>query len=264
MNKLNQQDQHILELLNGSLDGELDTTGQNELNQLLGSSDEVRDLNNELNAFAELMSSVPEIDPPAYLQDSITRQVRLPVDESAKGAKSGWFANWLPTHWLRTGAAFAAGLALTVAIYEVGTQSLPPQDTSDMMGTVIPNTVVTQGVLLDQIDFSTDLLSGNVELREKGDLVILDVRLTSDVPTEVSVDAASNGLEFEGVSRMQNPTDVVTVDDGKIRVTSNGGQHYQLKLRKIAVDGQDFSTPLQLGFYANNALVHEVAIGKVQ
>ncbi len=262
MNKQNHIDQHVQDLLNGGIDGELSAEERKELDQLLNSSATVRDLNDELSAFCSLMQELPEREPPQYLHNAITRQVRLPLEASTATGKNAILGAWLPTHWLRVGFGFAAGLAITVGVYEMGSQPISPEDAANMVGTVIQNPDAGQGTLLDSIKFDTGLMRGKVELREKDHLLLLDVRLNSDVPMEVTVDFAGKGLEFEGISRMQNQTDVVSVDNGVINIASNGEQHYAIKLRRDQDVHEPFSTTLALGFFANNTLVYEAEIGK--
>ena len=53
--------------------------------------------------FLERMAELPELEPPKYLQESIERQIRLPLQGRASGVKQGFFGNWLSANWLRTG-----------------------------------------------------------------------------------------------------------------------------------------------------------------
>ena len=57
-------DQHILDLLNGSIDGEISATEQDELDSLLASSPVVRSLNDELRAVTRILDELPELEPP--------------------------------------------------------------------------------------------------------------------------------------------------------------------------------------------------------
>jgi len=82
-------DQHVLDLLNGSIDGELSTAEQAELDGLLAGSARVRDLNRELGTLTDTLDGVPEKQPPEYLHNAIINQVRLPVAADIKPMAGG-------------------------------------------------------------------------------------------------------------------------------------------------------------------------------
>jgi hypothetical protein len=260
MAELNHMDERTQDLLNGGIDGELSSAEQKELDRLLAGSDKVRDLNEELVALTGLLDGLPELAPPQYLQKSIERQVRLPVQNIEQEEKQGFLHNWLPSSWLRTGFALAAGAVLTVGVYEMGSGPITAEDATKLVGTVVKSQATGQGELLDSIHIDTETLNGLVELRNRDDLYTLDVQLNSDGPTQIVVNFAGRGLEFEGIARMQDRNDAVSVMDGSINVASSGEQRYTLKLRRTdEVRGQQ-AAPLELEFFANNTLVHEARL----
>jgi hypothetical protein len=258
MSEQNRIDQHTLDLLNGGIDGELSPVEQQELDVLLAGSEEVRDIRDELEAFSRLLEDTPEIEPPAYLQESIEKQIRLPVPGEEKNL--GVFSAWFSAHWLRTGFALAAGIFLTVGVYEMGSGPTNTMDSNKMVGTVVKSQSPGQGKLLDSVHVVTDTLNGQVELRRNDDLFTLDVKLVSDGPTGVEVNFADRGLDFEGITRVQESNDVVSVVDGTIKVASSGEQHYSLKLRRTAGTADQQSIPLDLEFFANETLVHQAEL----
>jgi hypothetical protein len=206
------------------------------------------------------MAEVPEIEPPPYLQESIERQIRLPVGDKAVEQKRGFLGTWLSANWLRTGFALAAGVLLTLAVYEMGSRPISDQDATRIVGTVVKNQASAQGELLDRIQISTETLNGFVELRQMDDLFALDVQLNSDGRTEVAVNFAGRGLDFEGITWMQDRSDAVTVTDGSINVVSSGEQRYTLELRHDAETPGQHRAPLELDFLANDSLIHEAEL----
>ena len=264
MNEQDLMDQRTQDLLNGSIDGELNTAEQDELDMILASSETVRNFNEELISFTRILDELPEVEAPHYLQDSIERQVRLPVQSNQHEKKRGLFGAWSPTHWLRTGFALAAGAVLTIGVYEMGSGPITAEDATNLVGTVVKNEAADRGDLLDSIHIDTDTLNGLVELRNKDDLYTLDVQLKSDGSTQVVVDFAGRGLEFEGITRMQDRNDAVSIVEGTVNVASSGEQRYTLNLRRTAdVQGQK-TAPLELEFFANNMLVHEAELSVSQ
>ena len=83
-------DQNVLDLINRSIDAEISAQEQDELDRLLTASPEVHNLNEELRTVTRLLDEVQELNPPEYLQDSIERQVRLPVQDHADSKNSGF------------------------------------------------------------------------------------------------------------------------------------------------------------------------------
>jgi hypothetical protein len=252
-----QIDQGILELLYGSIDGELDAAQQGELDSLLAGSKQVRDLDKDLRSFIQISDDVPERKAPEYLQDAIERQIRLPVPGDGFAEKQGFLRSWLPTHWLQTGFALTAGVVLTIGVYEMGSGPMTAEDTANMVGTVVQSPA-SQGELLDSVNINTDGLNGVAELRNQGELFTLDVELTSVASTELVVHLSGKGFAFEGISRKQAAETAVSVGQDTINITSIGTQRYILSLRRIP--GTEISSPLDLEFFANDALVHETAL----
>ncbi len=248
-------DQHILHLLNSSIDGEISATEQDELDRLLIASLEVRNLNDELRMVTRLLDEVQKVDPPEYLQDSIERQVRLPMQGHAGSKKSGFLGNgWLSANWLRTGFALAAGVVVTIGVYEMGSEPITPRDSTSMVGTMANRGSADQpGALLDSIQLNTVKLNGLVELRNKDELFTLDLHLRSDEPTEVVINFADRGLEFDGVGGKQADDDSVSVVDGSVHLASKGEQHYTVRLRRTSAAAQ--IAPLDVNFFASNDLI---------
>jgi len=255
----NPLEEAALDLLNRSIDGEISSSEQEELDRLLATSDELRDLKSELISVNQLLEQLPEIDPPEYLQGSIERQTRLPVQGNAGLKKPGFIGTWLNVNWLRTGFALAAGVVLTVGVYEMGSEPINVGDSASLSGTMVKSGMVDQqGPLLDSFQLDTDRLTGLIELRGEGDSISLDVQLKSDGPSEVTVNFSGRGLEFDDASRMQNPVETVSVVDGTIHLASSGKQHYRLSLRRTP--GTQKAKPLELEFFTNSELIQKAEL----
>ncbi len=248
-------DQHVLYLINSCIDGEISATEQEELDRLLIASPAVRNLNDELRRVTRLLDEAPELDPPEYLQAAIERQVRVPVQGHTDSKKPGFLGSgWLGANWLRTGFALAAGVVLTVGVYEMGSEPITARDSTSMVGTMAKRGTVDQpGSLLDSIQLNTAKLNGLVELRNKNDLFTLDLQLSSGGPTEVVIDFAGRGLEFDGVTGKQARDDNVSIMDGSIRLAGEGEQQYTVILRRTSE--VQHVAPLDVNFMASNELL---------
>jgi hypothetical protein len=257
-------DQRALDLINGGLDGELSSGELTELEQLLGESESVHELNADLKSLTGLLDNLPELNPPQYLQESIERQIRLPAQLDQHDEKRGFFDTWLPSHWMRTGFALTLGAVLTVSVYEMGSKPMTAEDIRNLSGTVVGAPLDSQGELIDSIDISSVSVTGNVELRNASDLFTLDVQLNSDVPTQLVVDFAGRGLDFTGVTRMQDGQDTVSITDGTVNIETSGEQRYTMSFRMNTSFQEQTTTPLKLDFFANQLLIHEAQLSITQ
>jgi hypothetical protein len=256
-------DQRILDLLNGSIDGEISAADQEELDHLLASSPELSKLNDELRAVSRVLDDLPELEPPQYLKETIERQARLPVGGHTGSGKPGFFGGWLNANWLRTGAALAAGLVLTVGVYEMGSEPITTGDSTSMVGTMAKKGQADQqGTLLDSIHLDTKELKGLVELRNKDKLFTLDIQLSSDEPAELVVAFGGRGLEFEGVSPSQSQKVSVSVVNGSIHLVSSGERHFTLNLRHT--EDTQAVAPLELEVFANSKLIQQTKLNVSQ
>lgn len=254
MNESGHMDQRANELLNGSIDNELNAAEQRELDLLLASSDSVRDLKNELEEFVGLLDGLPELQPPQYLQNTIESQIRLPVQNKPTGEKQGLFGTWTPANWLQTGFGLAAGAILTVGIYQMGSEPMTARDAEQMTGTVVKKPVLEPLGLQDNVRFNTEKLSGQIELRNTGDLFTLNLQLNSEGASEVIVNFADYGLEFETIIPNNVSEDAISVINGSVIVELNGKQGFTLQLQRVF--GAQQTAPLELEFFSNDTLVH--------
>lgn len=264
MNKQNHTDQapvdqRIQDMLNSSIDGEISSTDQEELDRLLVASTSVRSLNEELRAVTHILDELPEVEPPPYLQESIERQVRLPAQVNNAVDKPGLFGRWVNANWFRTGFALAAGVVLTVGLYEMGSRPLSPRDAASMTGTMVKSGFVDQqGILLDRISLDTSELKGLVELRSVDDVFTLVVQLNSDGRAEVVVNFAGRELEFDGVTRIQDQSEAVSVNNGSINLASSGEQRYTVRLKRST--GMQQLAPLELDFFVDDKLIQQAEL----
>ena len=263
---MNQQDQNgtalvderTRGLVNASIDGEISAIEQDELDRLLLSSENVRQFDRELRMVTKLLDDLPELEPPPYLQSAIERQVRLPADSAAQKKPSGMFS-WLNSSGWRTGLALAAGVVLTISVYEMGSKPVSVDDTRNMSGTIIKHgNFGQQGEVMDSIHLDVGQLNGMVELRNENDLFTVDLQLNSGVPVDVVMNFAGSGLDLEGASNTSDFENAVSFGDGKIRLASNGKEHFSVKLRRA--QGAESSEPIELDFYAEDRLVKKAEL----
>lgn len=222
---------HLLKLINGDIDGVLTSSQQAELEKLLVDSPRARELDGELREISGLLDQLPELEPPGHLRSIIVDRAK-PVFERKEASRKRWVMhNLLPTQWLRTAMTVAAGVVLTVAIYETASKPVNSEEASSMIGTLIKRPDQAPGELLNRVDIETASVNGQIEFLQKDGMYILDVRLDAEASTQLSLDISGRALKLDSVHGGQSDFQSMSNDDGIITISGQGGQHVSLLLR---------------------------------
>ena len=222
-------DERVVYLINAGIDGELHSDETAELASALADSAEARKLQDELRRLATLLEGIPEREPPGELAARILENVHLPATATrsrrpaTRFSLGGFLASFQPA---RVGVAFAAGLLLTVGIYEVSDRDATPMDSTSMVGTMVTNPLALNGRQTDSITISQPALSGTVSLSEVGQFIVLNFDLDLVTTSEIEVEFAEAGLGFGGIAHAtdySNASDEsYEVSGGALRVVSMG------------------------------------------
>lgn len=223
-------DDHILELINAGIDGELNESEQSELQQIFDHSSEARLLHTNLLALVRTITDVPQYDPPDNLRKQILEKVQLP------GKQSQAFRFLELSAFARYGLAVAVGLTMIVGIYQLGPRDSTPEDLSKMTGTIGQQPSAGQAVVLDSVAIELDMISGMVSLQGSGDKYIVEFDLKTTAAIEVVVEFSDSGLEFDSFRQADNSPADAKVTGGTIRISLVGDQQFALNLRRFADD----------------------------
>ena len=189
-------DTRALELINAGIDGELDADGEAELEGLLASSADARAMQAELQKLASALDDMPEIEPPDDLADRIIG--RVPERRSSSLSLSRLFGSFQP---FQAGLAFAAGLLLTVGVYELAQDRRSGEDVSSMVGTVVAGSQDKRARQERRLEIAVPGVVGEVTLANAGDIVILGFDIAAEREIEIVIAMAEAGLYFGGLSR---------------------------------------------------------------
>ncbi|HKJ17192.1 MAG TPA: hypothetical protein VJ984_07585 [Xanthomonadales bacterium] len=188
-------DNHTIDLINRSLDGELSESEKAEYEATLAGSDEARAYSKELSGLISYLESTPAEEPPAELQRSILTQIELPRPRKW----FTWAAGWMAGRPVTYGVAAGAGLLAAVAFYELS-PSASPMDLSNLVGTLSRDNGQLNVAELGKLDVNAPGLNGQVLLRGEGDLRFLQFDINSDQANEFHVALAGTGLKFGGIA----------------------------------------------------------------
>jgi hypothetical protein len=225
-------DKHAFELINAGLDRELESAGSGELDSLLESSDEARAARAELLKLTNILDSQPQLLPPSELSQSILEQIKLP-----RGGKSfsfqGLFSSFQPAI---AGAAFAAGVLLSVMVYEMSPRHASDGDLSSMVGSMVAGRNESSFGQVDALAIEQSGLNGSVTLRESQGVVMLDFDMESTQQIEIKLGLAEAGLAFAGIVQAaglpENVNESYEVSGGTLSVVNQGRQTFTVFLRE--------------------------------
>jgi hypothetical protein len=247
-------DERSWALLNAQADAELSESEQHELDALLTESEELRDIQAELGSFIGCLNEVPEETPPAWLHNAITSTVRLPVESSGKAGRLS-FSGWLAPVF-----ALAAGVMLTVGVYETNLETMSSTDATNMSGTIINSRPSTNSQLIDSLTINGAEASGSAELRMSGQSFFIDVALNTTQPSAFMLDYSASDLAFIGFDISQNQVDGVLVGAGRLSVESTGEQHFTLKFQSPKSIASTNAQAFKIDILVNKSLVQQAEL----
>ncbi|MGB5347595.1 MAG: hypothetical protein WBN23_15620 [Woeseia sp.] len=199
------------ELLSAELDHELGAAEQQELQQLLDTSDEAVAARRDYKKLDQLLRDMPEQLIPASLHHRITSSVRLP--QAPPAANSSRFGNLFGDLWVSPVARFsfaaAAGILFSLAIFNAAGPDVAEAPTTDMFGTMIPRSSGQAGEILDQLHLKGTGFAAGATLLRRNQQLVLDIRLDAAGPIDITVDFENTGLRFASIANRPNDVDTV-------------------------------------------------------
>jgi hypothetical protein len=237
-------DQHIIELINADLDGELGADEIRELKSILDSSSEAASFRDELLQLNNAIANVPELDPPARLSRTILDQVQLPARRGLFQLPA-FLSDFNPA---TAGLAFAAGLLMAVGFYQVASQQVSQHDMFSMVGTMVDGEQIIAPGQGDRLALEMDGLSGTVALNVNEHGQALEFNLESEVAIEVELDFENTGLMLNGFIQDDlgdgSLIETLELSGGTMRVVNQGKHHFVVFLKQqpgTNVRGKDIS-----------------------
>lgn len=242
--------ERIIELINAGMDGELSVPEQRELESALQDSDEAREFQAGLREFSDLLDREASLDLPPGLHGQIVQQIALP-------AASRRFRFGDIPGFVRYGMAVAAGLVLTVGLYESQSEPAGERDINSMVGTIMQSDRVNGEETLDVFAFDFDDISSAVSLQRRDGALVLDVVLDSTNPVDITVDFTSDGLQFDAIAQMQSDLNSIEFADQAIQVKGHGRQHFAVMLHRDSDRAVSHEASIKLRYTSNGKLIKE-------
>jgi hypothetical protein len=187
------------------------------------------------------LNAQPRQQPPVGLAARIVEQIRLPARDTmgkSRFSLAGLLASFQPAP---VGLAFAAGLLVTVALYEVAGPGSQETDFADMVGTMIADPDAGAGTPENTVTIAQAGIAGSVSLGDMGSYLVMSFDLEAAGGSEVVVDLAEAGLSFGGIAHAaaggSADSESFTVAGGALRVANQGRQRFTVFLRRAEEQG---------------------------
>ena len=253
----------VFELLSAEADDDLTPAERHELESLIGASDEARQLAHELRRMDHFLDNQRAIEPPAGLRDDIMQRIPLGNSRPASTTDRGrprWLDSlgWQPL--MKYAASTAFGALLVVAVYESQPDFGPNTDITQLVGTMAPDTVIADKVVLDRFSFHEAGVSSVARLEKRGKAVVLDVSIDADKQIDLVIDFSGTNLQFEAVAQTNTEFDAMQFSNRVLRVNGRGARRFSVLLRSpdgVAYSGDE---AIRLEYSSDGSLLQSAAL----
>ncbi len=192
-------DQNYEELISAEIDGELSEEEKTLLEKHLVSNPDAQNVRTQMTKLAKTLDKMKEIEPPADLGKDIMAALPGVSQPGPSAARSRFRATWLPV--LKYGYAFAAGIILGVILHQAVANRTAAMDPNDLYGSMSPRVVGSGWQPADAMSFTSDNLTGSVQLAQLGSTVVLEFEFESIGNVEVSVKYDPQLVQFAGYNQ---------------------------------------------------------------
>lgn len=242
-------DSRLDELLSAELDNQLTDAEQQELQQLLETTDEATAARRDYQKLDQLLRDLPAQLLPASLHHRISAGVRLPKPAAAK---SPWFSGLWQSPVTRFSFAATAGVLLSLAIFNVGGPNLIEGPSSDMLGSMVPLDKDSfghrEGQLVDALRMVGDGYAGDVSLTQVNEQLLLSIGLNAARPVDIAVNFTGTGFLPDFTAATTGDIAIVSMQAPVIRLRGEGQRSFKILLSREKDAASARTADIQLEF----------------
>jgi anti-sigma factor RsiW len=228
---------HIHDLIQADLDGELSVAERAELARVLLQDPEARRLHDEFRRTDQLLRGVLQVEPPANLRTTVLAGTAMSVRPGASVRRQyGW-----PPY--RVAAAILGGLLIVGISYILREGGAPG---TDLQGSMAAGGRQEAIAVRDRWSMRAESVEASASLRREGEGLRLELNLLATIPCEVIAKFDPATTTFVGKSDDAN----LTAASGQVTVqAATGRQAYVLDFSRAA--------PIQLQLRSGGRLLGE-------
>jgi hypothetical protein len=244
--------QHIVDLINADIDGEIGVVEKRELDAILATDIEAQAFHSELSLICEAMDSAEAVTPPTYLKHTILEMTE-PKRSRAKFLVSG--KRFLSVPALRLTGAFAAGVVLALGLLSSDMASRNTfDDVTGLVGTMSHHSADLSAK--NSIYISRSEINGTVTIYRSGQILIVEFDLSSHMPIDIVAEFPDGGVWFNGFAQLESSGTSVAAEPGRVTVRTEGKRRYAVYLHNATSK----DTTIDLRFIAAGNVIHEAQL----
>jgi hypothetical protein len=223
-----------------------------QLRAYINDNAEAREYYDNLQNVAKRLSSVTTVEPPADLKSNVMREIssmqRYASRETSMASTVIDSIRSLFT--IRYGFSYAVGVAtclvLMAFVFYPGDNSTL-DDGSGMTGTLILDPSDESYTLADSREFEYSGVSGVIESRTSGEVIMATVRVTSVDEVWLELVYDKSDLAYRGTGHDQAAAYAVEVEDNRIRIRHQGINAYILLFSNLTSQASDITLRIESG-----------------
>jgi hypothetical protein len=246
-------DDRSLELVHGSIDGEISAQEAAELRQRLESDAELRAIRDQLLELHETLDRVEPVDPPPGLRQAILEAIR---PKERRRILRDLLPSWPAPLVMRYGIAAGMGAVVaTVAVQLAPMDGLETPQVSDLVGTMASHEPHQNGADA-RISLNLKEISGSISGRRQDGLVVVDFDVATQEPIEIVASFGGSGLRFNGFAQLDDAQAALESEGDRIVVSQDRDHRYAV----FFSGPDDRDAAIEFRFLLDGQSVHEEAL----
>lgn len=247
-------DERMMQLISAAADGELTADEQAELERLLERSTEAREFAADLEQMDAILRDAPAPEMPGSLHARIMDSIDLPETSPQPSGRTRLRLPDVGTLF-RYGLATAAGIVLTVSLYESQQLFTGTPDFSQLVGTMAPDRVVAEADIVDLYDFRAEGFASLVQLQRRDGKLYLDIQVEADQPLDIAVNISPAGIWPGALAQLDDSFESIAIADSVLRARASGKRRLTVLLSRVGDTALKGQAKIDLEFSSNGRLL---------
>ncbi len=243
------------ELMSAEIDGELSEEEKVLLDKHLISNPDAQKVRAQMTKLSETLDKVQEVQPPSDLGRDIMAALP-PVQRPVANAVRPRF-RVARLSVLKYGYAFAAGIILGLILHQAVAKRTTTIDLNDLYGSMTPRVVGGGWQPADGMSFTSDNLTGSVQLAQLGSTMVLEFDFDSIGTVEISVKYDPQLVQFAAYNPKTSGNLSLTGVNGSLSLKcEDNRQHFLL----VMTSPQKIPTTFNVEFLVGGRIVDARAL----
>ncbi len=241
--------------MSAEIDGELSEEEKALLDKHLVSNPDAQNVRKQMAKLSETLGQMKEVEPPPDLSTDIMAALPQVQKPGASPVRSRLRVARLSI--LKYGYAFAAGIILGLILHQAVTKPATTVDLNDLYGSMTPRVVGGAWQPADGMSFTSDSLTGSVQLAQLGSTVVLEFDFDSIGTVGISVRYDPQLVQFAGYNQRTSGNLSISGGNGSLSLScEDNRQHFLL----VLTSPQKIPTTFNVEFLVGGRIVDARAL----